>query len=87
MKRILIYVDMTKKYTKNDYTAAIRFVLNYPPEFDYRYNIHKDIYRCNVFDQGWYDVKLDGKFVRSALKWSGKRYWSPDFPCQQEDYK
>ena len=71
-------MNYQKTYTKKDYHAAINFALNYPQDFDYRYKIQKDIYDCNVLDGGWYTVKLEGKFVRSALKYDGEKQWCGD---------
>lgn len=66
-------------YTDQDYTNAIKFALNFPQDRDipltYSYNEDKDIYKCTVMDRGWYTVKLQGFFVRSCLKWNGKKEW------------
>jgi hypothetical protein len=64
-------------YSKQDYRDAIEFALNFPPDFDIiSYDEDKDIYRVYVFDDGWYDFNLHGYYVRSCLKWKGKRAWS-----------
>ena len=63
-------------YIEQDYKEAINFALNYPPEFDFvSYNEDKDLYRVYVFDAGWYDINLEGNYVRSCLKWKGKKVW------------
>ena len=63
-------------YTKEDYREAINFALNYPPDFDLvKHDEEKDLYRVYVFDAGWYDINLEGYYVRSCLKWKGIRKW------------
>jgi hypothetical protein len=63
-------------YTKYDYEKAIEFALNYPPEIGpYYYNIDKDLYIMQGLDGGWYNIKLQGSFVRSCLKWKGIKKW------------
>jgi hypothetical protein len=74
-----------KTYTKQDYHDAINFCLNYPTEFDYYYNLTKDIYTCNVLVDGWHTLKLEGGFVRTALKYEGKRQWTADAPSPKTD--
>ena len=70
---------MSKKYTDDDYLNAIKFALNYPPEVELRYfDMYKDIYKVAVLDGGWYEINLEGKFVRSALKWRGIKAWTSD---------
>lgn len=64
-------------YTQEDYQKAIEFALNYPPEVKpFHYNIHKDIYGVILMDGGWYNIKLEGKFVRSCLTWKGIKQWN-----------
>jgi hypothetical protein len=63
-------------YIQEDYQKAIEFALNYPSEVKkFHYNIHKDIYDVILFDAGWYNIKLNGEFVRSCLKWKGIKKW------------
>lgn len=65
-----------KKFSKKDYEDAIAFALNYPVEIDFiRYDEDKDIFRVVYLDGGWYDMNLLGSFVRSCLKWKGKKQW------------
>jgi len=65
-------------YTREDYKNSIDFALNYPPEYDLiEYDSEKDLFRVYVFDNGWYDMYLEGFFVRSCLRWKGKRQWIP----------
>jgi len=67
-------------YTEQDYINAIKFALNYSQDRDlpltHSYNEDKDIYKCVLMDGGWYTVKLQGSFVRSALKWKGEKKWA-----------
>ena len=64
-------------YTQNDYIKAIKFALNYDKDLplNYSYKEDKDIYKVTLMDGGWYTVRLDGFFVRSCLKWKGKKQW------------
>ncbi len=63
-------------YTEKDYREAIKFALNYPPEADLmKYDEEKDLFRVVVLDGGWYDINLQGSFVRSCLNWKGKKQW------------
>ena len=63
-------------YTQDDYKSAIEFALNYPPEVkSFHYNNPKDIYDVVLMDEGWYNIKLEGKFVRDCLKWKGIKQW------------
>jgi cellulase/cellobiase CelA1 len=66
-----------KIYNQNDYLDAIDFALNYPPDFKYvGYSDDFDIFIVDVQDGGWYsNVKLQGNFVRSCLKWQGYKQW------------
>ena len=72
-------MDQNRVYNNEDYVNAVLFALNYPPDIDYlKYDEDKDIYIVAVFDEGWYEVKLHGFFVRSCLKWEGKKQWKQD---------
>lgn len=65
-------------YTDQDYQNAIKFALNYSDRdlpLTYSFNEEKDIYKVTLMDGGWYTFRLDGFFVRSCLKWKGKRQW------------
>lgn len=63
-------------YTKHDYEKAIEFALNYPPEIGpYYYSTDKDLYSMCVLVDGWYNINLQGSFVRSCLKWKGIKKW------------
>ncbi len=67
-------------FTDQDYMNAIKFALNYPVEDDrpltYSYKEDKDIFKVVVFDGGWTTFRLEGSFVRSCLKWKGKKQWT-----------
>jgi len=64
-------------YTKDDYQHAIEFALNYPPKVGpYHYDIHKDIYIVDILDTGWYNINVEGCFVRSCLTWKGIKSWT-----------
>lgn len=66
-------------YIESDYKDAMNFALNYPPDFDLvNYDEELDLYRVSVFDAGWYSLSLHGFFVRSCLKWKGKKLWSEE---------
>lgn len=63
-------------YTQDDYKAAIEFGMNYPPEIRaWYYDQHKDIYKVQVLDDGIYEIKLQGEFIRHCLKWKGIKKW------------
>lgn len=69
----------TGEFTRREYEEAIAFALNYPPEIhNWKYQHGKDIFKVLLFDAGWYTIKLEGKFVRSCLKWQGIKKWRPD---------
>ncbi len=77
LKKLVIKGDAM--YTAEDYKKAIEFALNYPPRIRlYRYNMEKDIYQVTLFDEGWYNIKLMGSFVRSCLKWKGVKRWTTE---------
>ena len=64
-------------YTKDDYQQAIEFALNYPPKVGpYYYDISKDIYIVDILDTGWYNIAVQGHFVRSCLTWKGMKNWT-----------
>lgn len=64
-------------YKEQDYKDAINFALNYPPSFKMLdYDNEKDICNVDVFDYGWYNINLNGSFVRSCLHWKGKKKWT-----------
>jgi hypothetical protein len=64
-------------YDQENYNNAIDFALNYPPEYNLIvYESDRDIFVVDVFDAGWYTMHLEGKFVRSCLRWKGKKQWS-----------
>lgn len=67
-------------YTEQDYLNAVKFGLNYPQDNDipvsYSYDEDKDIYKVVIFDGGWVHFKLHGFFVRSCLKWKGRKQWN-----------
>lgn len=71
-------------YTETDYINAIKFALNYPQDRDlpltYSYKEDKDIYKVTWMDGGWHTFRLEGKFVRSCLKWKGKKQWVSNHP-------
>ena len=67
--------DMNIYDTKNQmYVKAIKFCLNFNGKIDLLYVDYKsgkDIYKCRVLDHqfgGRLTVRLDGSFVRSAVK-------------------
>jgi len=63
-------------YTIVDYEDAINFALNYPDNFEFvEYYPDSDLYEMQVFDNGWWHIKLDGYYIRSCLKWKGKKVW------------
>jgi hypothetical protein len=63
-------------YTQDNYKAAIEFGLNYPPEIRaWYYDQHKDIFKVQVLDNGIYEIKLQGEFIRHCLKWKGIKEW------------
>jgi hypothetical protein len=64
-------------YTDQDYQKAIKFALNYDRDLPltYSYKADKDEYKVVFMDNGWYTFRLDGFFVRSCLKWKGKKQW------------
>ena len=64
-------------YNDKDYKNAIAFALNFPSDYRLvKYDFDKDIYKVDVFDYGWYcDIKLQGSFVRSCLKYKGHKKW------------
>ena len=64
-------------YSTDEYTEAINFALNYPPEIDrVEYDQENDVFRVLVLDGGWYDMFLYGSFIRSCLNWKGKKSWN-----------
>ena len=66
----------TGQFTGKEYEEAINFALNYPPDVKVtKYDEEKDIFQALVFDAGWYHIELEGKFVRSCLKWQGIKKW------------
>jgi hypothetical protein len=74
-------------YTDKDYLDAIKFVLNYPAEVELRkYDMYKDIYKVSYLEGGWYDMNLEGKLVRSALKYKGVKAWTEDTGKKAADY-
>jgi len=67
-------------YIEQDYKNAIKFALNFPLHdipISYSYDEDKDVFRGNIFVAGdaWHSFKLQGGFIRSCLKWKGKREW------------
>lgn len=63
-------------YTEQDYLDAINFALNYPDKYHLSYYSEgKDIYTVHYLEGGWYIINLQGKFVRSCLKWKGIKKW------------
>ena len=66
-------------YTDANYEDAVDFVLNYPPEIlRITYKESKDIYTVTLMDEGVYKIKLEGKLIRSAMRWKGRRQWNED---------
>lgn len=64
------------RYTEKDYQEAIEFAFNYPPEImKWKYIDDDDNYDVILLDGGIYNIKLQGFFVRSCLKWKGKKQW------------
>lgn len=69
-------ISKGRQFTEEEYEEAIKFALNYPPVVKAKkYDEEKDIFRVLLFDAGWYHMKLEGKFVRSCLKWQGIKKW------------
>ena len=63
-------------YQKEDYQKAVEFAMNYPEQTILEgYDEFSDMYKLTVFDAGWYNIKLTGRFVRSCLKWPGVKQW------------
>ena len=63
-------------YSEADHLEAIKFALNYPPEVELlKYDMYKDIYKVRILDDGWYEMRLQGAFVRSCLKFKGEHKW------------
>ncbi len=66
----------TGQFSREEYTKAIEFALNYPPKVhNWVYKYGKDIFKVLLFDEGFYEINLDGQFVRSCLKWQGLKKW------------
>lgn len=64
---------------------AIKFCLNWHSQtmklYGIDYKVDKEIYKCRVLDEvfgGRVTVRLEEKFVRSAINWlkSGGKYWN-----------
>lgn len=56
---------------------AIKFALNYPPKVHtFHYDMNQDVFKISLMDGGWYDISLQGSFVRSCLKWKGIKQWT-----------
>lgn len=65
------------EYCNADYMEAIKFALNYPPKVHtFQYDMYQDVFKILLMDGGWYDISLQGSFVRSCLKWKGIKQWT-----------